>query len=462
MVLGSCYSFQGKSHKISNTVCQDASLVKEIVGDWTVMATADGVGTCSKADVGAKTAVEVATSLCVEAFPLDGNDKAIISVLRTAFNRAMRAIYQIAKENDEDITNYDTTLDIVIFNGTNKLYYGHVGDGGIYVLNGDGKYTEITSVQEGEEASSVCPLRIGNESWEFGIYEAEIAVVAIFTDGIRDKISSSLLRNEKCKIDVPLANKFMFIDVYGMTEVEAKEVISESMQKSAEYLHSNSCKITDDVTMGILVNTSVFIKQDPMEIYEKPDWLRIWSEVIERLYPSYDSVKQIGRRHILSKYITENPEKANVPNEQLEQALDKYYPLTPENKEEYNKKYCDNTIIKDTSKNIQTEVHETCEEVEQLEKSYSKISYIKQKIESILGENKTNSKDLETTKLSEDTSLPIVDKIELSSTSEQYNSELESITQANQNISEQKYNMNKSKNIKEIQDLSIPLDKTKE
>ena len=223
MVIGSCYSFQGKAHILKNIACQDASRVEEIVGDWTVMATADGVGSCPKSDIGSKTAVNTAVQLCLKAFPFDGNDEAILSLLRTAFNGAMREITKVAKDAGDELYNYDTTLDIVIFNGSTKVYYGHCGDGGIFVLNSDGDYNEITSVQEGAEANSVVPLRNGNASWKFGIYEDEIAVVAAFTDGIRDKISSPLLEQENCTIDVPLANMFMFVDAYGMEKEEASE-----------------------------------------------------------------------------------------------------------------------------------------------------------------------------------------------------------------------------------------------
>lgn len=347
MILGACYSFQGKSHKTSGTVCQDASCVKEIVGDWTVMAIADGVGSCPKSDIGSKTAVETATSLCLKAFPFDGDEQSILSLMRTAFNYAMREIIRIAKENNEDVAHYDTTLDLVIFNGSNKLYYGHSGDGGIYVLNSSGIYTEITNVQEGEEASSVMPLRSGNAFWEFGVYEDEIAVVASFTDGIRDKLTPPMLRKEKCHIDVPLANKFMFVDVYGMTEEEATDILKQSMKNSAVYLRSENCSITDDVTMAIFVNTSVLIKDDPLELYEAPDWANIWHLIIERLYPERDSLKQVGRRRKLERYIVENPEKINVTEEQIEQVLDKYYPLNSEEKKEYDKKYFESASVKE-------------------------------------------------------------------------------------------------------------------
>ncbi len=351
MILGSNYSFRGKAHKVTNTVCQDASIVKVIVGDWTVMATADGVGSCPKSDIGSKTAVETASELCVNAFPIDGNDEAILALLRTAFNSAMRAISQKAKEAGEDIALYDTTLDVVIFNGSSKLYYGHCGDGGIFILNGDGDYKEITTVQEGEEASSVIPLRSGNGSWEFGIYEDEIAVVASFTDGIRDKLSSPLLRNEPCTIDVPLANLFMFVDVYDMSESETLEMLKQSMQASAKYLRSPDCNITDDVTMGILVNTSVLVREDPIDRYVKPNWAKIWHDTIERLYPNPDAVNQVFRRHKLEEYITKNPDKCDATGEQLEQLLDTYYPLTPEQAEQFREKYHPTKPDDDTPQN---------------------------------------------------------------------------------------------------------------
>ncbi len=186
MIIGSCFSGQGKHHIERGIVCQDASAFGFIGGSWYIGLTADGVGSCSKSDIGSKTAVETAKEVCIKGFPSDGDEAAILALMRTAFNTAMRSIEDIAEKNGDPLSLYDTTLDLFIWNGSRKLYYGHSGDGGIFVLETDGRYSEITSVQEGRDASSVVPLREGNHAWVFGVYEGDMAVAAAFTDSIRD------------------------------------------------------------------------------------------------------------------------------------------------------------------------------------------------------------------------------------------------------------------------------------
>lgn len=337
MILASFHSGQGKSHIKHNTPCQDASLIKRITGTWHVMATADGVGSCRKADIGSVVAVETAVSVCINGFPIDGSDDGILALLRTAFNAALRRIEAIADENNDPLDIYDTTLDVVIYNGYGKLYYGHSGDGGIFVLGADGIYKEITTVQEGEDANSVVPLRAGNAAWDFGTYRDSIGVVAAFTDGIRDKLVPNELKKQKYTIDVPVANKFMFVDMYGMSSEDGIPALSRFVSDAVNYAASPASGITDDFTIGILVNTDVLIEEPS---YEEPDRIAIKADQIESLYPDRASVDQLFRRHLLERYIDlEARDRFSLSDEEKREALDRYYPLTSSEEERYMKKY---------------------------------------------------------------------------------------------------------------------------
>ncbi len=333
MLIGSCYSFQGKSHKLRGDIpCQDASLVRDIIGEWKVLCTADGLGSCANSARGAKVAVQAASELCVNAFPLDGHPQAILAMLQTAFNYANRAIAVAAEADGNAVESYDTTLDVVIWNGSNKVYYGHSGDGGIFVLTREGRYAEITTPQEGEEAASVCPLRCGNAEWAFGVYEGDAAIVASFTDGIRDQLTPPLLRHEETPYDVELANRFLFADCGGMETEAAKAALQEHLKASVAYLQSPACCITDDVTMGILVNTAICVEQDPLELAGKPDFAKLLAERLERLYPDADMAFY---RRMLEQEIQLHADKIQLDDAALTAWMDARYPLpdTPENPE---------------------------------------------------------------------------------------------------------------------------------
>ena len=334
MILCTSFSLQGKSHIKSETPCQDASITAGIIGDWTVIISADGVGSCAKSDIGAKTAVETALQICQDCFPPDGEEKGLLAMLRTAFNGAYNKICRIAAEHNDDVFQYETTLDVALFNGSDKIYYGHSGDGGIFVLNGDREYHEITKVQEGEEANSVSPLFSGNKVWDFGVYEDyKISAVACFTDGIRDKLSPQMLENQKYTINVPLANRFMYHDVYGMNDEEARETIKKKLNLAVKYLKSSQCPIVDDVTMAIAINTDVFVEEPP---YEEPNYLEIEKAELEDLYPS---MPKIDKRKLFLNFVTEKRETLGIEEANISALVDDYYPLSPVEKKEWEKKY---------------------------------------------------------------------------------------------------------------------------
>lgn len=334
MIIATKYSIQGSSHVKGNVPCQDASIVKDIIGNWVLMATADGVGSCKNSAIGSDIAVNAAADIITDSFPEDGSDDGITALIRTAFNHAMHKIVKRAEEDKQSVESYDTTLDVVIFNGGRKLYYGHCGDGGIFVLNGKGEYKEITKVQEGEESNSVKPLRTGNKEWEIGIYEDdEIGVIASFTDGIRDKLSPPQLREQKYTINVNLANIFMFVDLYGLNESEAEPVLSEHIKNSVKYLKSPECKITDDITMGLMVNTDIPI-DDPQ--YEEPDYIGIEAKRIGKMYPAMSTS---GKRRLLERYINNMVEIGQLAAEKVEDELDRFFKLTAEEQSKYNEEY---------------------------------------------------------------------------------------------------------------------------
>ena len=322
MILYGCNSIQGKIHKTNNIECQDACAQACIIGDWIVSFSADGVSSKRLSYYGAWIAVNEGLKVCVDYFPVDGNDEAILALLRTAFNAALSKIYEKSVEDNEDFDLYDTTLDGVIFNGSGKVYYGHCGDGGIYTLSSDGSYKEITTVQEGEEANSVKPLRCGNKVWEFGIEEGDIAVVASFTDGIRDKLSPPILSNYINKIKVPLADFFMRLDVCGLSEDEAVDIIKDRFDMYDKYFASEECNIDDDATIALIINTNIPIAESQ---YEKPDKIEmIYSSVMN----NYGHLSNDKKRKVMKIYLDSmdaEDENNKLSDDSKTKILDTYF-----------------------------------------------------------------------------------------------------------------------------------------
>ena len=61
MLIGFCFSTQGKSHEEKNLPCQDYSTtlhaIDKLGREWAIAAVADGVGSCSNSQYGSETAV---------------------------------------------------------------------------------------------------------------------------------------------------------------------------------------------------------------------------------------------------------------------------------------------------------------------------------------------------------------------------------------------------------------------
>lgn len=186
------YSIRGKSHIENNVVCQDANKVIKLENGWIIAAVADGVGSAKNADIGSRIAVEAVVSFCEQYMPRVFETDILCSSLMTAYFHALKLIESEANKSQEKIESYDTTLDVVIYDGF-RIVYGHSGDGGIIGLTEFGEYVPITSPQKGEDLRSVIPLRFGKRFWKFGAYEENLCSVFLVTDGLWEILKPNLL-----------------------------------------------------------------------------------------------------------------------------------------------------------------------------------------------------------------------------------------------------------------------------
>jgi len=323
MIINYGYSIQGKSHIEKNTVCQDAHYIKVIKNGWIIAAVADGVGSAKNADVGAKLAVKSVVDFCDEYMPYDYNTISIKSMIRTAFNYALKRIIQEADKNQESIESYDTTLSLVIYDGQ-RIIYGHSGDGAIIGLTVFGDFIEITKPQKGIDGTSVIPLRGGYATWEIDTYDEDLASVLLVTDGMLETLCPYLLRDTETKTDkvyVPLGCFFAdplgfsddtpknemakkairdllitddsyntddfyarLLDIYEkrMSEHATSLVESFKLKNFPIYLVYNE---KDDKTVVGFINTDISVDNKSPEHYSEPDWNALQEAWNRKAYP---------------------------------------------------------------------------------------------------------------------------------------------------------------------------------
>lgn len=278
----------GTAHQAKeNGVCQDASDVTVLNNGWIVAAIADGLGSAKKSEIGSRTAVKTVLSFVSDNYPDKWHEESLMSLLRTAYHKALKTIKTLAEENQDELCDYDTTLTTVIYNGTNVVY-GHVGDGGIIVLSSYGEYTVLTKAQKGEAFNETNPLRAGPEYWFFGVAKEDVCSLVMMTDGIFDVAYPWLLKNTDQPIYVNYVRPFMDINIL---KVSTPADFENAQTEITDFFQSPYCKqITDDKTIVGIINTDITPDLKSDEYYAEPDWETLSKEHHDLLYEKKSSV----------------------------------------------------------------------------------------------------------------------------------------------------------------------------
>lgn len=321
MIIDYGFSLIGKSHIAKGVCCQDNHKIKRLDNGWYIAAIADGVGSAKNSHIGSKIATETVVAFCEEYMPWDYNIISIKSMMRTAYNYAFKQILRESKMSGETIESYDTTLDLVIYDGS-RIIYGHSGDGGIVGLNTFGDYIPITKPQKGADGITVIPLRAGYSTWKIDTYEEELAAVLLMTDGMWDNVFFPyLLRDNDNGLDrvyVPAASFFGDPICFSGDIEEAKQTVREfllgdekfdvekyyafidkvyekrvgrSSDKVLAELKKNNYPIVlmqavqDDKTMVGLINTDSVVDDREESFYQEPDWLKLQDAWNRKAYP---------------------------------------------------------------------------------------------------------------------------------------------------------------------------------
>lgn len=288
MLLSYGMSIAGSVHVAKDSPCQDSHCCRILSNGWIVAAIADGVGSAKHSEIASKMACDVLIETCEEQITEDIKFSEAKNIIAEAYKRADLRIKEYVGQSGDLITDYDTTLSAVIYDGK-RLAYGHSGDGGIVALTYDGDYVKITEPQKAEDGICVVPLRAGEKHWKFGECEIETASVLLATDGMYDSFTPYLLKGQPVELYIPLIRWFMDNNVIGITQ-ENRQEIEESRRC---FICGDRCKsITDDKTILVVFNQDVMPKQKEDSYYAEPDWVKLQEIWNQMAYPHLYKDKQ--------------------------------------------------------------------------------------------------------------------------------------------------------------------------
>lgn len=260
---------QGHYHIKNNIICQDSHCIKQIGEHFAIGAVADGLGSEKYSDIASKIAVENSVLYCTENINDDLSADKILEIIRKSFSYALAKIEATAIEQNNDITEYDTTLTLAVYlNET--VYYGHSGDSGIVVLNQNGIYEAITE-QQRDENGCVYPLCFGEKFWRFGTHN-NVASVFLATDGMFETLFPYLLRGEDVSIYVALAEYMMNNDILQFGKIETT-AIQKKMENFIDNISGD--QVSDDKTVLVVLDTSLKTNRQPITYYHPPDWAKL-------------------------------------------------------------------------------------------------------------------------------------------------------------------------------------------
>lgn len=277
---------RGVSHEEDGTPCQDAFAVNSCEDNFIIAAVADGLGSAEYSDIASQMAVDTTVRYCVEHITQQSNADEILRAIKKSFIEALSKIEEAVKSENRELAQYHTTLSLAVLLG-DTLYYGHSGDSGIVALTLEGLFEKVTE-QQRDEDNNVFPLFF-EDKWVFGQFEKKICSVLLATDGVLLRLFPHLLQNEPVNFRVNelgllIDNRCLHIDEQG---ADAVKIRIENYVKDIPREDVGS----DDITIVVLVNTSIKPGTQPVNYYQEPDW----AELARKRDEEYERVAYPGR-----------------------------------------------------------------------------------------------------------------------------------------------------------------------
>lgn len=324
-------SLQGDMHIARNEPGQDAHRIECLSNGWVIAAVADGVGSAKFSQFGSRIAVDTIVEFCIENMPFNGTStitrEDIFALLRIGYFKAFKNIWDLSVAENNPFSSYDTTLDVVIYNG-NTLIYGHCSDGGIIVLGDDGSYVAITERMKGDDGESMIPLRFTSE-WKFGSYNFPVSAVLMFTDGVYDTVNQVYLeKNWTTSMYVNILRNFADTNVLFPERLDDE---NEFRNQIDDFMSRSFWKaVSDDKTVVVLLNAEKESGVVPdCGYYAEPDWDQMEEQLKQRLYGLSSSKKENGKSDIVvdnkkdsKKSDKQSEKKKSLNNNQINESAD--------------------------------------------------------------------------------------------------------------------------------------------
>ena len=89
------------------------------------------------------------------------------------------------------------------------VWWGHAGDGGIFLMDDSGTLEMPTEPMTAENGEYVIPLLAGEAWWQFGFSAGHYQSVLLCTDGIYGRITNRALRSAGIAMDKAMAATFL-------------------------------------------------------------------------------------------------------------------------------------------------------------------------------------------------------------------------------------------------------------
>lgn len=270
----------GPYHINHNIECQD-SYAYEIVSDNLIIAAvADGLGSCKHSAIGSSISTKRCVQYCKENYKEDSSKEEIKRILNNAFVYAYQDVIEKAKEDNNPLDQYDTTLCAAIFDGTN-VYYANSGDSGIVALGTDG-YIRALTRQQRDEDGNVFPLCCGPSCWDFGVVK-NIHSLMLVTDGIYNEMVPPVLNsNNDGELIINVPNAYKFLNRQGKEDIDAlKKTMYDYMKNYPDY------QLNDDKTMVLIWNTKNKSKTLDKEYYNPVDWNSVYEKLHQKIKEDY-------------------------------------------------------------------------------------------------------------------------------------------------------------------------------
>ena len=178
---------RGAAHERMDLPCQDAQGYRVLSSGMLLAVVADGAGTASLSDQGARAAVEESLNALEAA--LEGScptgAEEWVGLVRDAFRAAREATLDLAEKSGESAREYACTLAGVVVS-SKGLVAGQIGDGALVCQDKSGELFSVTRLQRGEYANETHFLveEDALEMAEFEYVNRPVSALALMSDGL--------------------------------------------------------------------------------------------------------------------------------------------------------------------------------------------------------------------------------------------------------------------------------------